>query len=141
MLPFDTELRNLEILYDALERELEFQYHHLTGNPPAANPGQQEPADIIEQVVQAGWRFANLAGKGNCTLDAGECGPEVTARAALLRGRLHRLLDLVARNAAAYEQMRSGAQESIQKLRQGSQFLHSVRGSGGYQPRFFDARE
>lgn len=141
MISLDLELRNLEILYDALERKLDVQYRNLAGHSPADDPKQQDSADLIEQVEQAGRRVAELAGRCSDPNTTADSCPEVTARAALLQQRVGHLLGLVARNAAGFEHMRTAARQSLQDLRQGAQFLHSARVRGEYRPRFFDARE
>jgi hypothetical protein len=138
----DTELHNLEGLYDRLEIGLEKQYQHLrlSDFPDAAE--DIEAAQLAEQMQKAETQLAWLVRARDP--DSKPSSPEgigITARAAQLQKRAHHLLALIERNAAQCRELQRASQDALRELQVGGQFLQSVRGYRENQPRFLDARQ
>jgi hypothetical protein len=138
----DTELQNLEVLYDRLEIGLEKQYQHLSLSrfPDAAE--DNEASQLAEEMQKAEKQLARLVRPRDP--DSAPASPEpsrFTARAAQLQKRAHHLLALIERNAAQCRELQRASQDALHELQVGGQFLQSVRGYRENQPRFLDARQ
>jgi len=138
MIPIDSELNALERLYGEVEARLDRQYQTiLAGSPP--DPVEERKAARLEQkLVEAETRIARLVGERVAAVDGGS---ETASRAAQLKKRAQRLMDLIERNMAHYRQDRAATRESLRELDRGTRYLDSVREKRENQPKFIDSRE
>jgi len=138
MIPIDSELDALEILYEEVEARLDGQYQSILAGSPPDPVEERKAAGLERRVVEAESRIARLASEGGAAVTG---SGQTASRAARLRMRAQHLMDLMERNMAHYRHIRAAACESLRELDRGTRYLDSVREKRENQPKFIDARE
>jgi hypothetical protein len=135
----DSNLKDLEELYLSLENRLEKQYQDLIARRFPDPAEEAEAARVGGQILAAETRITQLvrATHANAWQPLAGCNAD-TNRAATLHSRVHHLLEIIERNAAQCRQLQREAQNALQELQRGGQFLQSVRGYRENQPKFLD---
>lgn len=135
------ELQTLGTLYDALQEQLEYERDRLQAGDFFRQADLARGGELLHRLCHADERLALLAveWRTHCTGPGARRDPGIDRLAGALANRARSLLALAEQNGRLLQEAQTAALQALREIRCGAQFLQSMRGQQGSQPRFIDA--